>query len=55
MNSPNLASPIASSTRTIFSPLGTLLLPEDNVSAGRAKGWHCSAGWVALGLEGQDR
>jgi long-chain acyl-CoA synthetase len=36
---------------TELSPLGTLLLPEDHVGAGRAKGRHRSAGRVAVGLE----
>jgi long-chain acyl-CoA synthetase len=36
---------------TELSPLGTLLLPEDHVGAGRAKGRHRSAGRVVLGLE----
>ena len=36
---------------TELSPLATLLLPEDHVGAGRAKGRHRSAGRVAVGNE----
>ena len=36
---------------TELSPLATLLLPEDHVGAGRAKGRHRSAGRVAVGIE----
>jgi long-chain acyl-CoA synthetase len=36
---------------TELSPLATLLLPEEHIGAGRAKGRHRSAGRVAIGVE----
>jgi long-chain acyl-CoA synthetase len=36
---------------TELSPIATLLMPEDHIGAGRAKGRHRSAGRAAVGVE----